>query len=65
MQYIITRMESTEGRFVSWRITASGDYYKTLLVLKDQDMKDLLKQIAEQDIEVFKNIKFQNTVFKY
>lgn len=55
MQYIITRMESTEGRFISWRITAYGNAYHTEFWLKDQDLKDLLRQIGEQD----KNIKFQ------
>ncbi len=59
MQYIITRMESTEGRFVEWHVRAVGDYYKTLLTLKDQDLRDLLSQIIAQDTDVFRQIKFQ------
>ena len=55
MQYIITRVESTEGRFVEWHVRQMGNYYNILLTLKDQDLKDLLRQISEQDV----NIKFQ------
>ena len=52
MQYIITRMKSTEGGCVSWRVTVCGDIYKTVLWLKAKDLRDLLEQIKEQNKEI-------------
>ena len=49
MNYIITRIETTKDKLVSWRINPIGDHYTTNLILKDNDLRDLLIQIIDQD----------------
>lgn len=57
MNFIITRICSTTEGSLSWRIYPIGNFYKTLLNIKHHDLKDILKQIIDQDPEIIDFIK--------
>jgi len=50
MNFIITRIVNKKESCISWRVHPVGDFYKTLLIIKQQDLHDLLVQITYQDI---------------
>lgn len=49
MNFIITKIVNKNEGFISWRVHPIGDFYKTLLIIKQHDLKDLLIQIIDQD----------------
>ena len=57
MNFIISKIEFSKDKNVSWRIYPVGDFYKTLLILKHADLKDVLRQIIDEDPEIAHYLK--------
>lgn len=49
MNFVITKIVNKKEDFVSWRIHPVGDFYKTILILKNPDLRDILTQVICQD----------------
>ena len=61
MNFIITKIQSTNEYTVTWRIHPSGNFYKTIVILKQHDLKDLLIQIIDQSPST---VNFLKTLLK-
>ena len=49
MNFVITKIVNRKDNLDSWRIHPIGDFYKTLLIIKHHDLKDILTQIVYKD----------------
>lgn len=52
MNFIIKKQKSSQDKHPTWRLFPTGDFYKTLLILKHTDLKDVLRQIIDEDPEI-------------
>ena len=57
MNFIIKKQKSSWDKYVTWRLFPVGDFYKTLLILKQQDVKDIISQIIDEDPEIAHYLK--------
>lgn len=57
MNFIITNIFNKESGLNTWRIYPTGNFYKTLLILKHRDLKDILTQIVYKDPSISEFLK--------